>query len=86
MIYKERKNKWHEKKIREKSFKEGNEVRKLKSRWSGPFRILKVFTNPHVELISKDCRLFKANGHRLKQYDRVEQCFLTKNLGLKDPE
>ena len=42
---------------------------KLKSRWSGPFEVVKVFPHGAVEiksLTSKDT--FKVNGQRLKIY------------------
>ena len=42
---------------------------KLKSRWTGPFTVHEVYTNEAVELLnSKDDRVFKVNGQRLKTY------------------
>nr|XP_012567485.1 uncharacterized protein LOC105851317 [Cicer arietinum] len=52
-IYKEKTKKWHDRKIKSKEFQEGELVllfnsrlklfpEKLKSRWSGPFKIIKV--------------------------------------------
>ena len=42
---------------------------KLKSRWTGPFIIHQVHPNGSVNLLnSKDNRIFKVNGQRLKPY------------------
>nr|GEU51267.1 hypothetical protein [Tanacetum cinerariifolium] len=42
--------------------------RKLKTRWSGPFTITKVFPYETVELSQPDGLNFKVNGHRVKHY------------------
>ncbi|XP_057723866.1 uncharacterized protein LOC130939809 [Arachis stenosperma] len=77
-IYKENTKRWHDQKIARREFIEGQKVLfynsrlkffpgKLKSRWSGPFTILKVFPYGHVELMEdKTQRTFSVNGHRLK--------------------
>ncbi|PIN11732.1 DNA-directed DNA polymerase [Handroanthus impetiginosus] len=60
-IYKEKTKRWHDKKIVERRFEPGQYVLlfnpylklfpgKLKSRWSGPFRITEVFPHGAVEL------------------------------------
>ena len=79
-IYKENTKRWHDQKIARREFIEGQKVLlynsrlkffpgKLKSRWSGPFTILKVFPYGHVELMEdKTQRTFTVNGHRLKHY------------------
>nr|GEU68811.1 transposon Ty3-I Gag-Pol polyprotein [Tanacetum cinerariifolium] len=41
---------------------------KLKSRWSGPFTITKVFPYGTVELSQANGPNFKVNGHRIKHY------------------
>nr|GEV80788.1 DNA-directed DNA polymerase [Tanacetum cinerariifolium] len=41
---------------------------KLKTRWSGPFTIIRVFPYGTVELSQTDRPNFKVNGHRLKHY------------------
>nr|GEW62895.1 reverse transcriptase domain-containing protein [Tanacetum cinerariifolium] len=41
---------------------------KLKTRWSGPFTIAKVFPYGTVELSQTDRPNFKVNGHRIKHY------------------
>nr|GEX34309.1 reverse transcriptase domain-containing protein [Tanacetum cinerariifolium] len=41
---------------------------KLKTHWSGPFTITKVFSYGTVELSQPDGPNFKVNGHRVKHY------------------
>ncbi|GJS58804.1 hypothetical protein Tco_0653588 [Tanacetum coccineum] len=41
---------------------------KLKTRWSGPFTITKVFPYGTIELSQSDGPNFKVNGHRVKHY------------------
>ncbi|GKB12047.1 reverse transcriptase domain-containing protein [Tanacetum coccineum] len=41
---------------------------KLKTRWSGPFTITKVFPYGTIELSQHDGPNFKVNGHRVKHY------------------
>ncbi|XP_022880713.1 uncharacterized protein LOC111397982 [Olea europaea var. sylvestris] len=78
-IYKERTKMWHDKRILRREFKVGEPVLlfnsrlklfpgKLKSRWSGPFVIRKVFPYGSVELVGKDGSTFQANGQRFKHY------------------
>ena len=79
-IAKDRLKKWHDQLIICKNFKQGDQVLlydsklhlfpgKLKSRWTGPFIIHQVYLNGSVDLLnSKDSRVFKVNGQRLKPY------------------
>ena len=79
-IVKDRLKKWHDQIIARKTFKHGDQVLlydsklhlfsgKLKSRWTGPFIIHQVHPNGSVDLLnSKDNRVFKVNGQRLKPY------------------
>ncbi|GKC58206.1 hypothetical protein Tco_1085804 [Tanacetum coccineum] len=77
--YKERTKRWHDAKIIDKEFHEGEEVLifnsrlkifpgKLKTRWYGPYTINKVFPYGTVEVREKNGVNFKVNGHRLKKY------------------
>ena len=80
LIYKEKTKLWHDKKIKKKEFVPGQLVLlfnsrlrlfpgKLKSRWSGPFRIKEVF--PHGAITLEDLdkeREFKVNCQRVKPY------------------
>ncbi|XP_050207636.1 uncharacterized protein LOC126657055 [Mercurialis annua] len=78
-LYKERTKKWHDAHISLKSFEVGAFVLlynsrlqlfpgKLKSRWSGPFKIRNVANNGALELENQKGEPFKANGHRCKPY------------------
>ncbi|GJX79509.1 hypothetical protein Tco_0327658 [Tanacetum coccineum] len=79
LIYKERTKKLHDSKIKNRILNVGDRVllfnsrlkifsRKLKTRWSGPFTITKVFPYGTVELSQPDGPTFKVNGHRVKHY------------------
>ncbi|GKF00353.1 reverse transcriptase domain-containing protein [Tanacetum coccineum] len=81
LIYKERTKKPHHSKIKNRIFSVGDRVllfnshlkifsEKLKTRWSGPFTITKVFPYGTIELSQPDGPNFKVNGHRLKYYIR----------------
>ncbi|GJW80336.1 reverse transcriptase domain-containing protein [Tanacetum coccineum] len=81
LIYKEKTKKIHDAKIRNREFHVGDRVLlfnsrlkifsgKLKSRWSRPFTIAKVFPYGTVELSQPDGPNFKVNGHRIKHYFR----------------
>ena len=78
-IYKDRTRKWHDKRILKKEFKVGELVLlfnsrlklfpgKLRSHWSGPFEITKVFQSGAVEIKNKSNEIFTVNGQRLKHY------------------
>ncbi|XP_049394762.1 uncharacterized protein LOC125859070 [Solanum stenotomum] len=78
-LYKEKINKWHDAKILKREFKLGNWVLlynsrlrlfpgKLKSKWSGPFRVTRVLTNGAIEVEGQEGPAFKVNGQRLKLY------------------
>ncbi|GJT97430.1 reverse transcriptase domain-containing protein [Tanacetum coccineum] len=75
----ERTKKLHDSKIKNRIFNVGDQVLlinshlkifsgKLKTRWSGPFTITKVFPYGTIELSQPDGPNFKANGHRVKHY------------------
>ncbi|GJZ61286.1 reverse transcriptase domain-containing protein [Tanacetum coccineum] len=79
LIYKERKKKLHDSKIKTRILNVGDRVLlfnsrlkifsgKLKTRWSGPFTITKVFPYGTIELSQPDGPNFKVNGHRVKHY------------------
>ncbi|GJW37122.1 hypothetical protein Tco_0060042 [Tanacetum coccineum] len=79
LIYKERTKKLHDSKIKNRIFNVGDRVLlfnsrlkifsgKLKTRWSGPFTITKVFSYRTIELCQPDGPNFKVNGHRVKHY------------------
>ena len=79
-IYKDQTKKWHDRRIQRKEFWEGQLVLlynsrlklfpgKLRSKWSGPFVIHKVFPHGAIELKNQaNGDTFKVNGQRLKPY------------------
>nr|GEW60456.1 putative nucleotidyltransferase, ribonuclease H [Tanacetum cinerariifolium] len=79
LIYKEKTKRIHDSKIKNRVFNVGDQdllfnsrlkifSGKLKSRWSGPFTIARVFPYGTVELSSANGPNFKVNGHRIKHY------------------
>ncbi|CAN6723803.1 unnamed protein product [Malus baccata var. baccata] len=91
-IYKERTKAFHDRQILRKEFQPGQKVMlfssrlklfpwKLKSRWTGPYLVTKIYSHGAVEITNA----FKVNGHRLKPY--VESPFDTayESLTLKEP-
>nr|GEZ64826.1 reverse transcriptase domain-containing protein [Tanacetum cinerariifolium] len=79
LIYKEKTKRIHDSKIKNRVFNVGDQVHlfnsrlkiflgKLKSCWSGPFTIAKVFPYGTVELSHANGPNFKVNGHRIKHY------------------
>nr|GEV08883.1 reverse transcriptase domain-containing protein [Tanacetum cinerariifolium] len=81
LIYNERAKKLHDSKIKNCIFNVGDQVLlfnsrlkiffgKLKTRWSGPFTITKVYPYGTAKLSHADGSNFKVNCHRLKHYYR----------------
>nr|GEU54953.1 reverse transcriptase domain-containing protein [Tanacetum cinerariifolium] len=79
LIYKEMTKKLHDSKIKNHIFNVGDQVLlfnsrlkifsgKLKTRWSGPFSITKVYPYGTAKLSHADGSNFKVNCHRLKHY------------------
>nr|GFB14005.1 reverse transcriptase domain-containing protein [Tanacetum cinerariifolium] len=79
LIYKEKTKRIHDSKIKNRVFNVGDRVLlfnsrlqilsgKLKTRWSGPFTIAKVFPYGTVELSQANGPNFKVNGRRVKHY------------------
>ncbi|GJT59412.1 reverse transcriptase domain-containing protein [Tanacetum coccineum] len=79
LIYKDKTKKIHDAKIKNRELHIGDHVLlfnsqlkifsgKLKSRWSRPFTVAKVFPYGTVELSQPDGPNFKVNGHQIKHY------------------
>nr|GFA01018.1 reverse transcriptase domain-containing protein [Tanacetum cinerariifolium] len=79
LIYKEKTKRIHDSKIKNRVFNVGDRVLlfnsrlkiflgKLKTRWSGPFTIAKVFPYGTIELSQAKGPNFKVNGHRVKHH------------------
>nr|XP_016505805.1 PREDICTED: uncharacterized protein LOC107823630 [Nicotiana tabacum] len=95
--YKERMKFVHDKKILKQEFKSGELVLlfnsrlklfpgKLKSKWSGPFKIVNVSPYGAIELELEDgLRTFKVNGQRVKHYmGTTEDKHLIDQIALKE--
>ncbi|CAN6542669.1 unnamed protein product [Malus baccata var. baccata] len=96
-IYKERTKAFHDSQIFRKEFQPGQKVMlfssrlklfpgKLKSRWTGPYLVTKIYYHGAVEITNEaQGNAFKVNGHMLKPY--VESPFDTayESLTLKEP-
>ena len=78
-LFKEKTKQWHDRRLRPNNLQEGDLVLlfnsrlklfpgKLKSRWSGPFQIFKVYPYGAVDLVDSKGSVFKVNGQRLKPY------------------
>ncbi|OIS97648.1 hypothetical protein A4A49_62311, partial [Nicotiana attenuata] len=60
---------------------------KLKSRWSGPFRVVEVFPPGAVEIASeKDSHTFRVNGQRLKLYVGMNEPKEVTEIHLTEPQ
>ncbi|XP_058008230.1 uncharacterized protein LOC131182891 [Hevea brasiliensis] len=92
-IFKEKTRFWHDKYIKRKELKEGDLVLlynsklrlfpgKLKSRWSAPFKVVKVYPHGAVDIWSENFAIFKVNGQKFKIYitgqliQKRTSCFL----------
>ncbi|XP_009760768.2 uncharacterized protein [Nicotiana sylvestris] len=96
-MYKERMKFVHDKKILKQEFKSGDLVLlfnsrlklfsgKLKSKWSGPFKVVSVSPYGAIKLESEEGnRTFKVNGQRLKHYlGTTGERHLIEKIALKD--
>ena len=60
--------------------------RKLRSRWSGPYVMARVFPHGAVELFDKDSHnVFKVNGQRLKPYHEGFSKEIIEEVALEEP-
>ena len=78
-LYKDHTKLWHDRHLSKKDIHEGELVLlfnsrlklfpgKLRSKWSGPFKVIKVYPHGAVDLANAKGEIFKVNGHRLKPY------------------
>ncbi|XP_057986696.1 uncharacterized protein LOC131171242 [Hevea brasiliensis] len=89
-ILKDKTKRWNDRRISRKEIKEGDLILlfnsrlkifsgKLRSRWSGPFKVTQVFPHGAAEVWSETFGAFKVNGQRLKPYfpgDKSEKVFI----------
>ena len=78
-LYKDHIKLWHDMHLSKKKFWEGELIllynsrlrlfsKKLKSRWSCPFIVIKVYPHGAVDIADEKRVTFKINGHCLKPY------------------
>ena len=78
-LYKDRTKWWHDRHLSKKDIHKGELVLlfnsrlklfpgKLRSKWSGPFKVIKVYPHGAVDLANSKGEIFKVNGHSLKPY------------------
>ena len=99
-IYKERTKRWHDKRIKDKEFKPKDKVLlinsrvklfghgKLRSKWEGPFKVIKASSHVAVTLQDDTGNTFKVNGQRLKVFlepKNLEEIDLIEFLQFNDP-
>ena len=95
-LYKDRTKIWHDKYLLKKEFHEGELVllynsrlrlfpRMLKSRWTGPFKVVKVYPHGAIDLANAKGQIFKVNGHRLKPYLIGDAIDLSLSISLSTP-
>ncbi|XP_056697766.1 uncharacterized protein [Spinacia oleracea] len=95
-IYKARSKQYHDAQIEKREFKEGEKVLlynsrlklfpgKLKSRWTGPFIVVRVFPHGTIEIRNDSMATFKVNGHRLKHYYLGDPIGSIASIDLHDP-
>lgn len=94
-LYKARSKEWHDKHILRKEFKEGDKVLlynsrlklfpgKLKSRWSGPFQVEKVFPYGSIEVRGDGTEAFKVNDQHLKLYYEGDKKGVVHSIKVKE--
>lgn len=83
-LYKERMKLYHREHIEKKSFTHGDLLllfnsriclfpRKLRSKWSRPFKVVQLFQSGTIDLENDKGERFKANGKRIKAYLGVSE-------------
>ncbi|OMO98769.1 reverse transcriptase [Corchorus capsularis] len=94
-IYKEKTKALHDQRILRRSFHEGQKVLlfnstiklhgKLRTKWNGPFEVIKVYPNGSVEIYNPDSKnQFKVNGQRLKPFFEPLSIALIEEIELED--
>ncbi|KAF8095643.1 hypothetical protein N665_0328s0022 [Sinapis alba] len=96
-LYKERTKAYHDKKIISKHFKLNDQLllynsrltlflRKLRSRWFGPFTIKEVMPYEAIVLVNPKGEDFMVNGQRLKHYWAEAEILHTQTMRLEMPD
>ncbi|XP_074297628.1 uncharacterized protein LOC141628371 [Silene latifolia] len=96
-IYKAKTRAWHDNMITRRVFQVGEKVLlfqnrlrlfsgKLRSRWMGPYEVVRVFPYGAIEIkCLKSTKVFKVNGQRLKHYHEGIEIGEVGTLHLVDP-
>ena len=96
-IYNKKTKQWHDKHIQQRNFILGQQVLlynsrlklfpgKLKSRWSGHFRLIKIYSHAVVDLKDeKTGQEFMVNGQQVKHYIDDVSLDLRDDVGFSDP-
>ncbi|XP_074305936.1 uncharacterized protein LOC141641162 [Silene latifolia] len=96
-IYKAKTKAWHDNMISRRAFQIGEKVllfqnrlrlfsRKLRSRWMGPYEVVKIFQHGAIEIkCLKTGKVLKVNGQRLKHYHEGIEVGEVETLHLVDP-
>ncbi|XP_047270358.1 uncharacterized protein LOC124899504 [Capsicum annuum] len=85
-LYKEKIKKHHDRRIARRDFQKGDWLLlfnsrlnlflgKLKSKWSGPFKVNQVYSSRAVELANEDGNVFKVNGKQLEMHYVMQTSF-----------
>jgi len=94
-LYKEKTKRWHDKHIVTRTFTPGENVLlfnsrlrlfpgKLRSKWSGPFEVVRMTQHGAVELKGETGPTFLVNGQRVKHYFGVDSYRDLEALELND--
>ena len=79
-LYKERTERWHDKRLKKKEFKPGDKLLifnskmnlfghgKLRSKWEGPYKVISTLSHGAVTLQNDEGTPFKVNGQHLKVF------------------
>ena len=79
-IYKEITKRWHDKRLKPKTFNPGDKVllfnsrimlfgyEKLRSKWLGPYHIINTSSHGAITIQDDNSNIFKVNGQRLKLF------------------
>ena len=95
-LYKDHTKLRHDKHSVKKEFHEGEFIllynsrlklfpSKLKSRWSSPFKVVKVHPYGAIEISNDKGEVFKVNGHHLKPYLIVDTIDQGRSISLSTP-
>ncbi|XP_070014393.1 uncharacterized protein [Nicotiana sylvestris] len=97
-LYKERMKRLHDKNIVGRHLNTGDMIflynsrlrlfpGKLKSRWSGPFRVVEVFPSGAIEIdLKKNSHTFRVNGQKLKLYVGMNEPKEVLEIHLTEPQ